>query len=86
VHHSSKIEAFFVDTFLQLHPEPPEGIVLDVDATDNPLHGHQLGRFFHGYYQNYCYLPLDFPRSGWRVVGVLVAAATMLRPSMCYPV
>jgi len=58
VHHSSKIEAFFVDTFLQLHPEAPEEIVLDVDATDNPLHGHQLGRFFHGYYQNYCYLPL----------------------------
>lgn len=57
VHHSSKIETFFVDTFLQLRPEPPEEIVLDVDATDNPLHGHQLGRFFHGYYQNYCYLP-----------------------------
>lgn len=58
VHHSSKIEAFFVDMFLLLHPEPPEEIVLDVDATDNPLHGHQAGRFFHGYYQNYCYLPL----------------------------
>lgn len=58
VHHSPKIEAFFVDMFLQLHPKPPEEIVLDVDATDNPLHGHQLGRFFQGYYQNYCYLPL----------------------------
>jgi hypothetical protein len=58
VHHSSKIETFFVDMFLQLHTEPPEEIVLDVDATDNPLHGHQPGRFFHGYYQNYCYLPL----------------------------
>ena len=58
VHHSSKIEAFFVDMFLHLTPEPPEEIVLDVDATDNPLHGHQLGRFFHGYYQSYCYLPL----------------------------
>jgi hypothetical protein len=37
---------------------PPPRIVLDVDATDNPLHGHQLGRFFHGYYDTYCYLPL----------------------------
>ena len=58
VHHSSKIEAFFVDMFLQMHPEPPEEIVLDIDATDNPLHGHQPGRFFHGYYGNHCYLPL----------------------------
>jgi len=32
--------------------------VLDLDATDDPIHGHQLGRFFHGYYDNYCYLPL----------------------------
>ena len=53
-----QIETFFVDTFLQLFGPPPEEIVLDLDATDDPLHGHQLGRFFHGYYQNYCYLPL----------------------------
>ena len=37
---------------------PPEEIILDVDATDDPLHGHQEGRFFHGYYRGYCYLPL----------------------------
>ena len=37
---------------------PPKEIVLDLDATDDPIHGHQLGRFFHGYYDNYCYLPL----------------------------
>ena len=37
---------------------PPERIVLDLDATDDPLHGHQEGRFFHGYYDGYCYLPL----------------------------
>jgi len=37
---------------------PSETILLDLDATDDPLHGHQLGRFFHGYYKNYCYLPL----------------------------
>ncbi len=52
------IEAFFVNAFLQVYTEPPQRIVLDVDATDDPLHGHQLGRFFHGYYKNYCYLPL----------------------------
>ena len=53
-----KIENFFVDAFLQLNTTVPERIVLDLDATDDPLHGHQLGRFFHGYYRCYCYLPL----------------------------
>jgi hypothetical protein len=55
-HHD--IEAFFVEMFLALHPVPPKEIVLDLDATDDPIHGHQLGRFFHGYYDSYCYLPL----------------------------
>jgi hypothetical protein len=53
-----KIEALFVDLFLQAHSQPPERIVLDLDATDDPLHGKQEGRFFHGYYKEYCYLPL----------------------------
>lgn len=52
------IEKFFVDAFLQVHSRAPRRIVLDLDATDDPLHGHQLGRFFHGYYKSYCYLPL----------------------------
>jgi len=52
------IERLFVDLFLDAYKEPPEEITLDFDATDDPLHGHQLGRFFHGYYKNYCYLPL----------------------------
>ena len=47
-----------VDLFLQQHSEPPREIVLDVDATDDPIHGDQLGKFFHGYYGNYCYMPL----------------------------
>lgn len=51
-------ERLFVDLFLQAHAQPPERIVLDVDATDDPLHGKQEGRFFHGYYKSYCYLPL----------------------------
>ena len=52
------VERLFVTLFLQAHPRPPERIVLDRDATDDPVHGHQLGRFFHGYYREYCYLPL----------------------------
>jgi hypothetical protein len=52
------VEDLFVDLFLQAHARPPERIVLDLDAAADPIHGHQLGRFFHGYYKNYCYLPL----------------------------
>lgn len=53
-----QVERLFVTLFLQAHSTPPEHIVLDLDATDDPVHGHQLGRFFHGYYKNFCYLPL----------------------------
>jgi hypothetical protein len=52
------IDRFFVEVFLDSYDEPPEEIILDFDATDDPLHGHQEGRFFHGYYDHYCYLPL----------------------------
>jgi len=52
------IERLFVDLFLDAHRAAPTEIVLDLDATDDPLHGHQEGRFFHGYYDGYCYLPL----------------------------
>jgi hypothetical protein len=55
---TQRMEAFFVELFLALQPAPPREIVLDIDATDDPIHGHQLGRFFHGYYDGYCYLPL----------------------------
>jgi hypothetical protein len=54
----AKIEGLFVDLFLEAHQRPPKQIILDLDATDDPLHGHQEGRFFHGYYDCYCYLPL----------------------------
>ena len=43
---------------MEAHPEPPQEVILDVDATDDPLHGKQEGRYFHGYYKRYCYLPL----------------------------
>ncbi len=52
------MQRLFTDVFLQSHKRPPERIVLDLDATDDPIHGHQSGRFFHGYYKSYCYLPL----------------------------
>jgi hypothetical protein len=55
---AAAIEGLFVDLFLEAHPAPPPQITLDLDATDDPLHGHQEGRFFHGYYDTYCYLPL----------------------------
>jgi len=52
------VDRFFVEHFLRAQDRPPERIVLDIDATDDPLHGSQEGRFFHGYYGCYCYLPL----------------------------
>ena len=55
---TAAIEALFVDLFLDAHTKAPAQITLDLDATDDPLHGHQEGRFFHGYYDCYCYLPL----------------------------
>lgn len=52
------MDELLVEVFLEAYDSPPEEIVLDVDATDDPLHGDQEGRFFHGYYRQYCYLPL----------------------------
>jgi hypothetical protein len=53
-----EIARVFVEQFIASHPQPPEHLILDFDATDDPVHGHQEGRSFHGYYDNYCYLPL----------------------------
>jgi hypothetical protein len=52
------VDDLLVDLYIQRQPRQPQRIVLDLDATDDPLHGHQEGRFFHGYYDEYCYLPL----------------------------
>src|SRR5713101_6747334 len=57
-HDRAAIENLFVTLFLEAHKTAPQEIILDLDATDDPLHGHQEGRFFHGYYDCYCYLPL----------------------------
>ncbi len=52
------IDRLLVDLYIESHAAAPDEIVLDLDATDIPLYGHQPERFFHGYYDNYCYLPL----------------------------
>lgn len=57
-HDGEAIERLFVDLFVEAHARAPKQIILDLDATDDPIHGHQEGRFFHGYYDAYCYLPL----------------------------
>lgn len=57
-HDPRAIEDCFVALFLEAHAKAPKQIVLDLDATDDPIHGHQEGRFFHGYYDCHCYLPL----------------------------
>jgi hypothetical protein len=58
VYDAEAIERFWGERFLEAFPRPPRRVVLDLDATDDPLHGEQEGRFFHGYYGHYCYLPL----------------------------
>ena len=55
---ASAVERLFVEQFISRRRVAPARLVLDLDATDDPLHGQQEGRFFHGYYGNYCYLPL----------------------------
>jgi hypothetical protein len=57
-HDPQAIEDLFVTLFLEAHKKAPKQIILDLDATDDPIHGAQEGRFFHGYYDAYCYLPL----------------------------
>jgi Transposase DDE domain group 1 len=57
-HNPVAIKRLFVDLFLGAQDRAPNQIILDLDATDDPVHGEQEGRFFHGYYDCYCYLPL----------------------------
>src|SRR5713226_9035300 len=57
-HNPIAIKRLMVDLFLEAHERAPSEIILDLDATDDPVHGNQEGRFFHGYYDCYCYLPL----------------------------
>jgi hypothetical protein len=59
------MDRLLVDLFLESWEHPPSEIVLDLDATDDPIHGNQEGRFFHGYYGDYCYLPLYIVSEGF---------------------
>ena len=52
------MKELFVSLFIQANKTAPRRLILDLDATDDPIHGNQEGRFFHGYYKCYCYLPL----------------------------
>jgi hypothetical protein len=58
VYHPERVEDLLVELFLDAYARAPEEIILDFDATDDPVHGDQEGKFFHGYYRSYCYLPL----------------------------
>ena len=71
---AAAIDELLVSIFQEAHPRPPKRIILDLDATDSPLHGRQEERFFHGYYGHYCYLPL-YIFSGEHLLGA------RLRPS-----
>ncbi len=64
------LNELLVDLFIESHSKPPEELILDFEATDDPVHGRQEGRFFHGYYDHYCFLPLyvfsgDQPLFAW---------------------
>ena len=72
---AAALDALLVDIFLEAHRRPPREIVLDLDVTDTPLHGKQEGRFFHGYYNSYCYLPPLYIFCGDHLLGA------RLRPS-----
>jgi hypothetical protein len=62
------VDNLLLDLFIEAHDKPPEEVILDLDATDARIHGKQQGRFFHGYYDRYCYLPL-YTFAGDHVLG-----------------
>ncbi len=72
------INKAFVEVFIESFKKPPKEIILDFDATDDPVHGDQIGKFFHGYYNHYCFLPL-YVFSGKHLL------AAYLRPSNIDP-
>jgi len=55
---AAALHGVLIDQFIARRPEAPHELILDFDATDDPVHGQQEGRFFHGYYDQYCFLPL----------------------------
>ena len=75
-HDPKALQPLLVELFIQAHPQPPDEIILDLDATDDPLHGEQEQRFFHGYYKGYCYLPL-YIFSGRHLLSALLRPANI---------
>ena len=75
-YHAEAIDRLLVDIFLEAHATPPEQIVIDLDATDLPVYGHQEKRFFHGFYNSYCYLPL-YIVCGEHLLGVRLRASNI---------
>lgn len=73
---ASAIDSLLVNLFLEAHREAPEQIVIDLDTTDLPVHGHQEQRFFHGFYNHYCYLPL-YIVCGDHLLGVRLRPANL---------
>ena len=71
---SDAIDRLLVEVFIESHTQAPDEIVIDLDTTDLALHGHQEGRFFHGYYDSYCYLPL-YIFCGEQLLGVRLRSA-----------
>lgn len=71
---AAAIDRVLVQVFLEAHAQPPQEIVIDLDTTDLPLHGHQEQRFFHGFYYHYCYLPL-YIVCGEHLLGVRLRPA-----------
>jgi hypothetical protein len=70
-HDPEAIENLFVTLFVEAHNKAPRQIILDLDATDDPIHGDQEGRFFHGYYDSYCYVSAVHVPSALRLRGEL---------------
>jgi hypothetical protein len=71
-----QLQETLIDVFIRMKAKlcVPEELILDFDATDNPIHGDQLGKFFHGYYKNYCFLPLYSFCDGWPLLALLKPA------------
>lgn len=69
----ARLQDTLVDVFIRIRSKQsvPQELVIDLDATDDPVHGGQLGRFFHGYYRHYCYLPLYIFCDGWPLLALL---------------
>lgn len=82
LYESAAIDQLLVDVFLEAHEQAPEMMVLDLDVTDLALHGHQEGRFFHGYYDDYCYLPL-YIFCGPHLLGVRLRQANQDAAAGC---